>query len=153
MDQEQLQRAARAMPWKHVVKLVKHTVEEHVVPREMPQAILDWFDLNRGERPGGDAQQVLDRMKQASELGIFNFLRDEEERTPIGPTLWIAMHHYLRDSKRWWLLRVWLDGDRELSTGTRDEERRLRKIVSYAGGNPDRLLLTTGVQLFFTWKA
>jgi hypothetical protein len=156
-QEAELQYRARQLPWKYVVKMVLKSAASHDL-RELPPIMCEWFDLNRNHPEGSDADKaelakmddIQRRMNEtpASEL----WLGDEEERAPIG-TWWIAVNYYLRDGKRWCLLRAYLHGNLETSSASPDENRRLSKIVALAGGDPKKLLLQTGNMLFFTWRA
>lgn len=154
MNHDELTAAVRQMPWKHVVRLLKDTVIQYQPAPEIPKVIADWFDVNRLEFNQDIADALLERIKQTSAISpdAMKEFGEAHERAPVGPW-WCAVSHYIRDGKRYWLLRMWLDDDREVFSATKEENHRLRKIVAEFGGNGKRPLLCTGAQWFFTWRA
>lgn len=152
MNQDDLIAAIRRAPWKQVVKMLKQAVVM-TDPQELPQVVLDWFDLNRSAE--GDARRVeLDRgadVVRRMEIAKPN-LYDKTERVPIGPW-WILMMHYLRDGKRWWLLIAARDDHGVVLESSTEDLRRLHKIVDHAGGRHKEMLLDAGEHLFWTWRA
>ena len=158
-DQEELIARVRQLPWKVVVKLLKDAVEQHHQPREMPQAVLDWFDLNRKEVRSDEEAAVAraqmeafrGRMEQFGEVAEPAF-RDNFERAPIG-VWWVQIWHYLRDGERWWLLRAYRDDGVDALESSKDDLRRLHKVVDNAGGDSRHLLIDAGDSLIWTWRA
>jgi hypothetical protein len=141
----------RAMPWKAVVKLIKKTVEQFHRPEEMHQAVLDWFDLNRKQALDMAAvAPIMERLKQAAPY--FEKMREGFESAPIGP-YFIAVRHYLRDGKRYWLLQVRREDEAFVHSSNPDDMKRLRKIVNYAGGKFEDLLIDAGETAFWSWRA
>jgi len=153
LDHDELEARIRQMKWKDVVKLLKEAVVKEP-PREMPQAVLDWFDLNRktiDEAVLEKAKGVVTRLEQYAATTKID-LGEAAERAPIG-VWWIGISHYLRDGKRWWLLRAFRDDGADAQAGsTKDDLYRLRKIVDYAGGNAKKLLIDAGDTLIWTWR-
>ena len=154
LDHDEILTRVRQMKWKDVVKLLKEAVVEDP-PREMPKAVLDWFDLNRDiadEKILTEARQVAQRLEQYAAITKVD-LDEAAERAPIG-VWWIGISHYLRDGARWWLLRAWRDDKADAQAGSsKDDLWRLRKIVDYAGGKSKKLLIDAGDTLIWTWRA
>jgi hypothetical protein len=153
LSQEELIAGLRWLPWKAVVKLLKDIVEQHHQPREMPQTVLDWFDFNR--KKGGTSREEMEvfrgRLEQFGEVAG-SALHENFERAPIGPW-WIELRHYLRDGKRWWLLRAFREGAGDVLESSKGDLNRLYKIVDYAGGDSKQLLIDAGDSLLWTWRS
>lgn len=153
MNQEELALRIRQMPWKAVVKMLKGTVTECQELKELPQVVLEWFDLNRsaeGEAKRDELERGADVVRRM-EIAKPN-LYDKTERAPIGPW-WILMMHYLRDGKRWWLLIAARDDHGVVLESSAEDLRRLHKIVDYAGGRGKDHLLDAAEHVFWTWRA
>jgi hypothetical protein len=152
MNEADLAAAVRRMPWKQVVKMLKQAVTDSE-PKELPQVVLDWFELNRSAE-GDERRAELDRgadVVRRMEIAKPN-LYEKTERAPIGPW-WILLAHYLRDGKRWWLLIAARDDNDVVLTSSAEDLRRLDKIVGYAGGTYERFVVDAAEHVFWTWKA
>ncbi len=159
LGQDDLIAIARRLPWRTVVELLRDGVERCHRPRELPQVVLDWFDLNR-RKPGRDEEAVAGR----EELEVFRArmeefgeavgpaFRENFERAPIGPW-WVEMRHYLRDGARWWLLRAHREDRLDVLASSRSDLGLLRGVVDYAGGVGRHPLVDAGESLIWTWRA
>lgn len=149
-SQDDLIARARTMPWKVLIRLMM-TAAEHHHAKEMPQIVIDWFELNRKDPDPAELDAFVLRAEQYAAISGTAIGGDRAERAPIGPW-WIEVQPYLRDGKRWWLLRAYHENRGNLMEAPKQDLRRLHKIVDYAGGSAKRAI-DCGPTAIWTWKA
>jgi hypothetical protein len=134
--------------------MLQLTVERCQRPEELPPNIRHWLEMNRApvsEQERRDVLADIHRTRATFDLGIEEgWFRERVETLPISGWV-ITLCHVLKDGARWWILNAARHDDGAPLLGpvvpapaTRQDMRKLEKIVAFAGGNPKRELLRTG---------